>query len=110
MPGITHIELICRGDIEKQIPQGRLQRIECKIEQIERCDREADSGVGNIIGSFGVPIALSSSEQVNEESGERFAIGDGQSGYDKNDGGRYDPVSTAVFGGGRIRDGAYRIV
>ena len=31
MPGVTNIELISRGDVQKQIPQGRLQRIECEI-------------------------------------------------------------------------------
>ena len=57
-----------------------------------------------------IPIALPSTEQVNEERGELFAEGEGQSGYDQDNGGRDDPVSTAVFGGGSIRDGAYRVV
>ena len=97
VPGIAHIELICRGDVQKQVPQGRLQRIECEIKEVERCDREADGGVGNVTDSFRIPIALSSSEQVNKERGELFAIGEGQCGYDEDDGGGRDPVSAAVF-------------
>ena len=110
VPGITHIELICGGDVQKQVPQGRLQRIERKIEQVERYDCETDGGVGNVSGSFWIPIALSPTEQVDEERGELFAIGEDQGGYDEHGGGRDDPVSTAVFGGGRIRDGAYCVI
>ena len=77
MPGITHIELICRGYIEQQIPQGCLQRIECEIEQVERCDCQTDGGVANVIDSFWIPIALSCPEEVNEERSDLFAISEG---------------------------------
>jgi len=107
VPGVTNIELIGGGDIQEQIPQGCLQRIEREIEEIKRHDCEADSRVGDINGSFRIPITLPCTEQVNEEPGDLFAIGEGQSGHDEHGGGRGDPVSAAILGRGRIRNGAY---
>ena len=84
VPGVTDIELIGRGDVQEQVPQGRLQRIECEIEQVERYDCEADGSVGDVMGPFGIPVTLSPTEQINEESRELFTIGESQSGYDEH--------------------------
>lgn len=35
MPGVAGIELICRRDVEKQVPQGSLECIESEIKQVE---------------------------------------------------------------------------
>ena len=62
VPGVTNIELIGGCDIQEQVPQGCLQRIEREIEEIKGQDCEADSRVGNVNGPLGVPITLPCTE------------------------------------------------
>lgn len=97
VPSIRDIELFWRSDIEEQVSERCLEGIECEVQNIERDDREDDSGVLNLIQTesadkrlgwgethvfrpLRVPAALSSTKEIDEEGCEILAIRQSEGG------------------------------
>ena len=45
MPGVGFIELLGRRNVEQEVPERRLERVEREVQQVEGHDGEADGRV-----------------------------------------------------------------